>query len=135
MYLVCQSFLIHFFPSFFYFWLHGVFVAVLKLSLVAESGDFSLVELCRLLTAVASLVAEHRLQVSGPQYLQLVGSVSGGAKTQLLCGMGTFPNQGLNSRPLHWQVGSYPQYHLGSPLSLFLVVSFSWLFLPMHFSR
>jgi len=41
--------------------LHWVFVAVLELSLVEESGVYSLVELCRLLTAVASLVAEHRL--------------------------------------------------------------------------
>ena len=43
-----------------YFWLHRVFVAVCRLSLVAVSRGFSLV-MCRLLIAVASLVVEHRL--------------------------------------------------------------------------
>ena len=37
---------------------------MLELSLVEESGGYSLVELCRLLTAVASLVAEHGLEGS-----------------------------------------------------------------------
>ena len=45
---------------FIYFWLRWVFVAVLGLSLVAASG-LSLVAVCGLLTAVASLVAEHGL--------------------------------------------------------------------------
>ena len=44
-----------------YFWLHWVFVAVLRLSLVAASGGYSLAVVLRLLTAVASLVAEHGL--------------------------------------------------------------------------
>ena len=52
---------IFFLLSFFYFWLHWVFVTVLELSLIEESGGYSLVELCRLLPAVASLFAEHRL--------------------------------------------------------------------------
>ena len=54
--------------SFMYlFWLHWVFIAARGLSLAAESGGYSLVALCQLLTAVTSLVAEHRLQVHGLQ--------------------------------------------------------------------
>ena len=48
-----------------YFWLHCVLVAHTSSSLVA---------VCRLLTAVASLVAERRLQVHGLQQLWLPGS-------------------------------------------------------------
>jgi len=43
------------------FWLHWVFVALHGLSLAAVSGDYSLAVVHRLLIAVASLVAEHRL--------------------------------------------------------------------------
>jgi len=43
-----------------YFWLCWVFLAVHGLSL-GVSGDYSLVVVCRLLLAVASVVAEHRL--------------------------------------------------------------------------
>ena len=39
-----------------------VFVVVPELSLVASSGDCSLVAVCRLLIVVASLVAERGLQ-------------------------------------------------------------------------
>ena len=46
---------------FVYFWLCWVSVAACGLSLVLESRGCSLVAACRLLTAVASLVAEHRL--------------------------------------------------------------------------
>ena len=46
---------------FIYFWLHWVFVAVCGLSLVAVSGEYSGVAACGLLTAVGSVVAEHRL--------------------------------------------------------------------------
>ena len=45
----------------FWFWLLWVFVAACLHSLGAVSGGYSLVAVCRLLTAVASLVAEHRL--------------------------------------------------------------------------
>ena len=49
---------------FFFFWLCQVFFAVLRLSPVVVSGCYSLliVLACGLLIAVASLVAEHRLQ-------------------------------------------------------------------------
>ena len=44
-----------------YFWLHWVFVAMFGLSLVVASRGYSLLGVLGLLTAVASLVAEHRL--------------------------------------------------------------------------
>ena len=44
-----------------YFWLHWVLAAPSWLSLVAMSGAYSLLQVPRLLTAVASSVAEHRL--------------------------------------------------------------------------
>ena len=44
-----------------YFWLCWVFIAVPRPSLFAVSGGYSLVAVHGLLTAVASLVAEHRL--------------------------------------------------------------------------
>ena len=47
--------------NFIYFWLRWVFIAVHGLSLVVVSGGYSFVVMCRLLTAVAPLVAEHRL--------------------------------------------------------------------------
>ena len=45
-----------------YFWLYWVFVAAHRLSLVAASGGYSLVDMHRLLTVVASLVVEHELR-------------------------------------------------------------------------
>ena len=58
---------VYIYPIFFkflfiHFWLHWVTVAEHRLSLVAASRGFSLVALCGLLTAVASLVSEPRLQ-------------------------------------------------------------------------
>ena len=44
-----------------YFWLHWVLAAPSWLSLVAMSGAYSLLQVPRLLAAVASSVAEHRL--------------------------------------------------------------------------
>ena len=45
-----------------FIWLHWVFVAACGLSLVVGSGGCSLGVVRRLLIAVASLGAEHRLQ-------------------------------------------------------------------------
>ena len=55
-------FIFYFFILFLNFWLPWVFIAVRGLSLVAVS-----VAVYRLLIAVASLVAEHRLQEHGLQ--------------------------------------------------------------------
>ena len=46
---------------FIHFWLCWVFVAVCGLSLIVVSSAYSFVVVCRLLIAVVSLVAEHRL--------------------------------------------------------------------------
>ena len=46
--------------NFFFFWLHWIFVAAHRLSLVLVSGGYSPVAVSGLLTAVASLV-EHGL--------------------------------------------------------------------------
>ena len=50
-----------YFYLFIYFRLCWVFVAAHRLSLVASSGGLLFVVVCRLLLAVASLVAEHGL--------------------------------------------------------------------------
>ena len=47
---------------YFLFWQRWVFVAACGLSLVAASGGYSFIVVCRLLIVVASLVAEHGLQ-------------------------------------------------------------------------
>ena len=51
----------------FYFWLHWVFVAALGLFSSCGKRRLLFVTVCRLLTVVASLVAEHRLLVRGLQ--------------------------------------------------------------------
>ena len=84
-----------------------------------------------LLTAVASLVVEHRLQAHGLQQLQHTGSVvvarglqsagsvvvAHGLSCSTACGI--FPDQGSNPCPLHWQADSQPLRHQGSPCDLF----------------
>ena len=80
-----------------YFWLYSVFIAARGLSLLAVSRGFSLVVMLRLLTAAASLVAEHGLQ--GTQASVVVAH---GLSCSAACGI--FPGQGSNSCPLHWQV-------------------------------
>ena len=65
---------------------------------------------CGLLTAVASLVAEHglyaRASVVVARGLQSVGSVvvAHGLSCSAACGI--FPDQDLNPCPLHWQADS-----------------------------
>ena len=56
------------------FWLLWVFTALCELSLVAATGDYSVLAARGPLTAVASLVAEHTQalsRVTGPQHLRL----------------------------------------------------------------
>ena len=59
-----------------HFWLHWVIVAECRFSLVAASRSFSLVAVCGLLTAVASLVSEPGLQGTQAQQLRRVGLVA-----------------------------------------------------------
>ena len=80
--------------------------------------DLPFVVVPRLLTVVASLEAEHRLQARA----------SGVAARRLRCSVACeiFPDQGLNSCSLHWQADSYPLHHChqGSPTPVFLPQKF-----------
>ena len=72
---------VYIYPLFFkflfiHFWLHWVIVAECRFSLVAASRSFSLVAVCGLLTAVASLVSEPGLQGTQAQQLRRVGLVA-----------------------------------------------------------
>ena len=78
------------FKKFFIYWLSWVFIAACGLSLVAVHG---------ILTAVASLVTEHRLQS-----LRASGVVVHGLSC--LVAYGYFSDQGSNLCLLHWQVDS-----------------------------
>ena len=81
----------------------------------------------RLLTAVASLVVEQRLQACGLQQLWHVGSVVVACNLQstgsvvvahgLSCSTACwiFSDQGLNPCPSHWQADSQPLCHQESP--------------------
>ena len=93
---------------FIYLWLCWVFVSVQGLSLVAESGGHS-----------SSRCAG--LSLSRPLLLRSTGSrrassvvVAHGLSCSAVCGI--FPDQGSNPCPLHWQAGSQPLCHQGSPL-------------------
>ena len=88
-----------FFLNYFYFRLHWVFVAARRLfSSCGEQGLLSIV-VHRLLIVVASLVAEHGLQVCGLQQLWHAGSVvvAHGLSCSAACGI--FPDQGSNPCP------------------------------------
>ena len=97
-----------------YFWLCWVLVAVLAFSSCSERGH-SLVVVCRLLIAVASIVAEHGLQGSRVPGLWSTGSTV--VVYHFSCSMarGIFPDQGSNPCPLYWQVDSLPLSCQGSP--------------------
>ena len=75
---------------FIYFWLCWVFIAAQVLPPVAESGGYSSVALCGLLTAVASPVGSSTCGLS-----------SCGARA-LVTPCGIFPDQEWNPCPLHW---------------------------------
>ena len=85
----------------------------LGFSLVAVSGDYSVVVALGFLIAVASLVTEHDSRVPGLRELQLLGSKGAGSVT-VACGpscsaaCGIFSDQGLNLCLLHWQVDPSP---------------------------
>ena len=96
---------------FIYFWLCRVFASVRGLSLVAASGGHS-----------SSWRAG--LSPSRPLLLRSTGSrragsvvVAHGPSCSAACGI--FPDQGSNPCPLHWQAGSQPLRHQGSPSCYF----------------
>ena len=107
--------------------LYWVFVAVPGLSPVAASGGCFLVAVRRLIIAVASLVAEPRLQGMRASVVAACGSVVAahglqstasvvvvhGPSCPVACGI--FPDQGSNPCLLHQQPDSLPLSHQGSP--------------------
>ena len=72
--------------------------------LAAASGGYSLVAVCGLLMAVASLVAVERA-------VSIVVAHGLGCSAA----RGTSPSQGSNACPLHWQVDSLPLSLQGNP--------------------
>ena len=80
-----------FWINWFYFWLCSVFVAACKPSLVAVSGDHSLVVMCRLLAVVVSPAVEHGLHT--PASVVVAHGFS------CPTAWGIFPDQGLNRSP------------------------------------
>ena len=88
-------------PIFFFFWLHWVFTAALRLSLVEASKGYS----------SCSVQAFHHSSLS----LRSVGSIvmAHGLCCSSACEI--FLEHGWNLCPLHWQADSYPLYHQGSP--------------------
>ena len=94
---------------FIYLWLHWVFVSVRGPSPVAASGGHS-----------SSRCAG--LSPSRPLPLRSTGSRHAGSATvahgpSRSAARGILPDQGSNPCPLHWQAGSQPLRHQGSPLT------------------
>ena len=92
-----------------YFLLHWVLVAARGLALVVASEGCFLVVAHGLLTAVVSPVAEHQFVNLGQV------AVVHGLSCPVACGI--LLHQGLNLRPLHWQVDAQLLDHRGSPSS------------------
>ena len=91
-------------------------------SLVAVNEGSSLVVACRLLLAVASPAAEHRLRVHGLPELQPMDSAivapslsNCGSRASLLHGMWGPLRLGMEPCLLHWPVDSPPLSYQGSP--------------------
>ena len=101
-----------------------LFLAVLDLpccssfSLVAASGGDSLVAICGLLIAAASLIAEPRLWSTWASLVEVHGLSCPAA-----CGI--FLGQGLNPGLLPWQADSLPLSHYGSPILFFFFLNTS----------
>ena len=98
--------------SFIYLWLCWVFVSVRGLSPVAASGGHSSSQCAGL-----SLLRPLLLRSTGSRRAGSV-IVAHGLSCSAACG--TFPDQGSNPCPLHWQADSQPLRHQGSPAWFFL---------------
>ena len=90
-----------------YFWLCWVFISVRGLSLVVASGGHSSSRCAGL-----SLSRPLLLRSTGSRHVGSVVVVHG-PSCSAACG--TFPDQGSNPCPLHWQADSQPLRHQGSP--------------------
>ena len=76
------------------------------LSLVSESRAYFPVEVCGLLIAVASLVAEHRLSACRLQWWLHMDSVAVALRLRCSEACGIFPDERSNWCPLHCQADS-----------------------------
>ena len=91
-----------------YFWLCWVFVSVPGLSLVAASRGHSSSWCTGLSLSRPLLLRSTDSRCAGSVV------VAHGPICSVACGI--FPDQGSNLCPLHWQAGSQPLRHQGSPL-------------------
>ena len=107
-FLVC--FFIFYLFIYFYFWLHWVFIAVHRLSLVASRGAILCCSagllIARRVLFLRSTGSRRMRSVVVACGLQSTGSVvvAHGLSCSSACGI--FPDQGSNPCPLHWQVDS-----------------------------
>ena len=97
---------------FIYFWLHRVFVALLRFSLVAGSRGCSLLQCMGFSMRWLLLLRITNSKTCRLQLLQLPGSraqsIDVAHMLHLSTACGTSPDQGLNLCPLHWQADSLP---------------------------
>ena len=104
------------------FWLHWIFVAAHRLSLVVVSGGYSLQRL--LWRSTGSLGAQASVccdtGAHEPQSTQAPVVAMHGL--QLLKACGVSPGQGLKGCPLHWQADYYPLHHQQSPVLRFYFI-------------
>ena len=109
----------YFIYLFIHLWLCWVFVSVRGLSPVAASGGHS-----------SSRCAG--LSPSRPLSLRSTGSRRAGSAIvahgpSRFAARGTFPDQGSNPCPLHWQADPQPLRHQGSPKMIFILVIYIFL--------
>ena len=109
-------------------------------SLVVASRGYSLVVLCRLLMAVASLVGEHRLQGAQASVVELSGLQSIDSIVvvhRLRCSVacGILPDEGSNLCILHWQADSSPRSHQGRPQWFLMFITCACSCVKLHCER
>ena len=107
----------------FYFWLCWVFVSARGLPLVAASGGHS--------SSRCAGLSLSRPLLSRSTGSRRAGSAAGahGFSCSVACGI--FPDQGSNPCPLHWQAGSQPLRHQGSPTLLSVVLFLLWKYVQV----
>ena len=120
-----QVSVVHSNPYFIFFWLHWVFAAALRLSLVEASRGYSSL-LCAGFSLQQLLIVERGLS-------------SYGAWACCSLAREIFLEYGWNPCPVHWQADSYPLYHQGSPGLCLSEIRASpvskGLILLLHFSK
>ena len=127
---------------FIYFWLWWVFVAARPFSVVVESGDYPLVAVLRLSTAVLSCCEAQALgawvsvvvavgSLVAASRLHSTDSIFWAHRFSCSATHGIFLDHGSFPCLLHWQVDSLPLDHQRSPTSPIVIVeknSMVWMF-------